>query len=319
MLTCFVDESGCPGSLPSLSSSVQPLLVIAGLALDTSAEAPLTRQFARLAQRHEYGHSRPDHRCADLRGELIKGAAVRRAMRKDWAAATQREVPLLDAVLALLAAHNVKLFGTVLVKMPGEPLDGDAAYGRALFEVTRAFHGHLEERATTGLVIADFREAQLNGRVSRELMEAKLGAAGDQLPCLLHLPTFGNSEVHAPLQLTDLVCSALLWPVAAWRFCDELAGSPHLSPEADEAIARRFRKRLAALMPAGSADPGAAMQGKEGEGYRAVPLEEVLGRPLAFTGRRPAETRRQLHRLVGSGAVPGRRAGGRSESVVGAL
>lgn len=48
--------------------------------------------------------------------------------------------------------------------------------------------GHLVATDTFGTVVADFREAKLNGRVSVELMEAKLGPAGDQLPKLLHLP-----------------------------------------------------------------------------------------------------------------------------------
>ena len=78
-----------------------------------------------------------------------------------------------------------------------------------------AFHRTLECQQTNGTVIADFREAQLNGRVSANLMTAKLRTAGDQLPGLLYAHTFGNSEVHAPLQLADLVCSAVPWPIAA--------------------------------------------------------------------------------------------------------
>jgi hypothetical protein len=45
MLTLFIDESGCPGALRALNSQVQPLLVIASIALDTSHIAEVTRKY----------------------------------------------------------------------------------------------------------------------------------------------------------------------------------------------------------------------------------------------------------------------------------
>lgn len=122
--------------------------------------------------------------------------------------------PFLDSVLTLLKTGGARVYGTVIVKKSGQEFDGCAAYGRALYDVARAFHSTLEADQAQGTVIADFREARLNGRVSAELM-AMFGPGGDQLPRLLHVPTFGNSEMHAPLQLTDIVCSALAWPMAA--------------------------------------------------------------------------------------------------------
>jgi hypothetical protein len=108
--------------------------------------------------------------------------------------------------------------------------------------------------------------------VSADLLEAKLGAAGDQLPRLLHVPTFGNSEVHAPLQLVDIVCSAMLWPIAAWRFRTELDGSPHVVPTADACIRRRYRRRILELLESADAlslYPAVA-------GHRTARLLEVL-------------------------------------------
>jgi hypothetical protein len=277
MLTCFVDESGCPGKLTSIASAIQPLLVIAGMALDTGAIVRATRDFARISQRYHHGQSRPDQICADLTSELIKGVDVRRAFRADPAAAQLKEAPLLDSVLSLLKTHRARLFGVVIVKVPGEEFDGRAVYGRALCDVAQAFHRTLEREQTHGTVIADFREVTLNGRVGAELLEAKLGVAGDQLPWLLHVPTFGNSEMHAPLQMADLLCSALLWPMAAWRFRTELSGSPALHPTSDEATRRAFRRRLLDLLPQDERPCSAASEEyRVGEGHIAVPLHEVL-------------------------------------------
>jgi|GEM_PF-1283289 len=272
MLTCFIDESGCPGQLPAITANVQPLLVIAGIALDTKDISVVTRQFARLTQRYHHGQSRPNEICADLQGELIKGAEVRRAVRNDPAAAELKELPLLDSLLSMLKTHRAKLFGTVIVKTPGKEFDGRVVYGRGLFDVAEAFHGTLEALDTHGTAIADFRESKLNGRVSAELMEAKLGPAGDRLPRLLHLPTFGNSEVHAPLQMADLLCSAIAWPMAAHRFRLELAGSPFLNAVGDANTRRRFRHRLLELTP----DSQSAAAQRIGEGHLAVPLRATL-------------------------------------------
>ena len=250
MLTLFIDESGCPGALRALNSQVQPLLVIAGIALDTSHIADVTRKYARLTQRYHHGQSRPNEICTDIQAELVKGSDVRRAIRANPTSNELKELALLDSVLTLMKTHGARLFGTVIVKREAREFDGRAVYMHALHEVVRSFHGQLVATDTLRTAIADFREAKLNGRVSVELMEAKLGPAGDQLPKLLHLPTFANSEVHVPLQIADLICSAIASPIAAHRFREELLGSPLLNSAADEATWRRFRQRLQEMIPA---------------------------------------------------------------------
>lgn len=251
MLTCFVDEAGCPGKLPSIDSPVQPILVVAGISLRTEDIAPLSQKFGHLVQRYRHGQSRPNDISADLQREHIKGADVRRVIRNDrtTAKAEAKELPMLDDVLALLDACQARLHGTVVVKSPGADFDGRAIYSRCLMAATCSFHEHLVRQNTCGTVIADFREVTLNGRVSAQLFEAKLGSGGDRLPRLLHVPTFGNSEVHAPLQVADLICSALLWPIAACQFRGELAGSPCLHPAGDDCIRARFREPLRRLLP----------------------------------------------------------------------
>lgn len=276
MLTLFIDESGCPGQLRTLDSPVQPLLVVAGIALDTSHLAEVTRKFARLTQRYHHGQSRPNEICTDIQAELVKGSDVRRAIRANPSSPELKELAFLDSVLSLMKTHRARLFGTVIVKHVGQEFDGQVVYGRALHEVVRTFHEQLLASDTFGTAIADFREAKLNGRVSVELMEAKLGPLGDQLPRLLHLPTFGNSEVHAPLQIADLVCSALVWPIAAHRFREELSGSPLLNPTADEGTWRRFRQRLQEMTPANEVALAVATPPQTANGYRAIQLRHLL-------------------------------------------
>lgn len=141
--------------------------------------------------------------------------------------------------------------------------------------MVHSFHAQLVASSSSGTAIAAFREARLNGRVNIELMQAKLGPKGDQLPRLLHLPTFENSEVHAPLQAADLICFAITWPIAAHRLREELAGSPLLSPAADEATWRRFRQRLQEMIPPHDLAAGAAVPQDVGS-HRVVPVGKLL-------------------------------------------
>lgn len=80
-------------------------------------------------------------------------------------------------------------------------------------------------------------------------MKAKVGPAGDQMPKLLYLPTFANSEVHGPLQTADLICSVIACPIAAHRFREELARGPLLNSTAGEVTWQRFRTRLQEMSP----------------------------------------------------------------------
>lgn len=60
------------------------------------------------------------------------------------------------------------------------------------------------------------------------------------------MPTFGHSENHAGLQLADLVCSALLFPMAVNAYCAGAIASVHVRPEY-VVLRDRYAARLEAL------------------------------------------------------------------------
>jgi hypothetical protein len=45
------------------------------------------------------------------------------------------------------------------------------------------------------------------------------------------MPTFGHSENHVGIQIADLLCSALLFPMAAQAYCTGHVCSIHVKPE----------------------------------------------------------------------------------------
>ena len=62
----------------------------------------------------------------------------------------------------------------------------------------------------------------------------------------LELPTFGHSENHAGLQVCDLVCSALLYPIACFAYCTGHVNNVHVQPRAAD-LRHRYGRSLKAL------------------------------------------------------------------------
>ena len=63
---------------------------------------------------------------------------------------------------------------------------------------------------------------------------------------LTELPTFGHSENHAGLQLCDIVCSALLFPIACFAYCTGHVSNVHVQPRAGP-LRGRYGQQLKAL------------------------------------------------------------------------
>ena len=54
--------------------------------------------------------------------------------------------------------------------------------------------------------------------VSHSIFTQKFSPAARNYQRLVELPTFGHSENHAGLQICDIVCSALLFPIACFAY-----------------------------------------------------------------------------------------------------
>lgn len=60
------------------------------------------------------------------------------------------------------------------------------------------------------------------------------------------MPTYGHSENHVGIQLADLICSALLFPMAAYAYCHGHVTSVHVRP-GHVTLRARYGLRLRAL------------------------------------------------------------------------
>jgi hypothetical protein len=94
-----------------------------------------------------------------------------------------------------------------------------------------------------GLMVAEFRTTQLNDQVAHSIFTQKYRARGDPFARLLELPTFGISNNHVGLQIADVLCSALLFPMASSVYCFGHVQGVHVSGR-DLVVRRRYARRL---------------------------------------------------------------------------
>ncbi len=244
-----MDESGDTRNLPATPphGHVTPVLVVAGVVIDQRMLESLTREFIKLKTRFYprlVRHS--SHRLGRILPE-IKGADIRRSLRVGARRKNRRQALFfLDAFMDMLEYHDAKIFGRVWVKEIGGPCDDRATYTFSVQAVCGDFQNLLESRGDTGLVIADSRSPTPNAAVAHSIFTQKFKTDGDRYPHILEMPTFGHSQNHAGLQVADLLCSALLFPMATHCYCTGYVKNVHVDPGFG-ALAERYGTRLYAM------------------------------------------------------------------------
>lgn len=242
---CYVDEAGCATPLPASSrTDIQPLLVIAALIVPQNKVGEMTRQFLNLKRRFFPGHFNSAHYLDDIRDE-IKGSDLRSTIRKKGQRAAA-QLKFADEVLALLNTISAKLIASIWVKGLGKPFKDKQVYSASVQAICGHFQWWLAQKADTGVVIADFRTTQLNDRVAHSIFTQKYRAKGDPFANILELPSFGVSNNHAGLQITDLLCTTLLYPLASTTYCKGHIIGVHVNRH-DAFIKRRYMKRIKQL------------------------------------------------------------------------
>jgi hypothetical protein len=152
----------------------------------------------------------------------------------------------LDKLFTLLEANHVKLVSRVWVKPLGKPFGGTAVYTSSIQWLYSTFEQYLHTENSLGFAIADSRDPWKNSNVAHSVFTQKFRASSPVYQRVLELPTFGHSENHACIQICDLVCSALLYPIAANVYCSGHVRNLHVQPGAST-LKAAFGNRLQAL------------------------------------------------------------------------
>jgi len=213
---CYLDEAGCTGALKSSTDSVQPVFVIAGLFVGAYEVSALTTRFLGLKHRFYPPANPNDHRLGHILGE-IKGADLRRTFRERRR--QRQSVAFLHEVLKILSDTRSRFVARIYVKGIGVPIDGTAIYTAATQSLMGSFQDYLTSQNEQGVVVCDSRSKATNVQVAHSIFTQKFAATGDRYNRVLELPLFANSDNHAGLQVCDLLCSALLFPIACYSYC----------------------------------------------------------------------------------------------------
>ena len=248
MYLCYVDESGDAGQLFSERKDPQPVFSMLGLIVPVASLRSMTRQFLGLKREHK--PNRIDAAAPRLDAILseIKGSEVRKSFgKKNNRDRHRNEVYFLNALMSLLKKNNCRVIGRVYIKEPDREVDSQAIYSSAVQHICETFQKFLEEKDNYGSVIVDSRNHNLNTSVSHSIFTQMFKLDGDSYPSLIDMPTFGNSNNHAGLQLADLVCSSLVFPMSTHAFCIEYSDkvkSVHIQPGYGE-LRNKFGNKLA--------------------------------------------------------------------------
>jgi hypothetical protein len=243
---CYIDESGCTGTLPNSTSPIQPVLVIVGIAIHQPTLSHLTHEFIALKRRFFPGlfpNTIPP--LSHVRIE-VKGADVRTNIRLGARNSRRHSIGYLSNFVGLLEKYNAKIFGRVWIKGIGAKVKGRAIYDFSIQDICRNFQNLLTTEDNYGFIVADSRTPFQNSSVSHSIFTQKFKSAGDSYSRVLEMPTFGHSENHVGLQLTDLLCSSLLCPIAIETYCKGHISSVHIHPRYAD-IKAKFADRLKAL------------------------------------------------------------------------
>ena len=143
MHLCYMDESGCTGALPTATSSIQPVFVLAGIIVDESRLHDLTFDYLNLKQRFFPGRLPPTTDYLDWVLAEIKGNEIRKRARSGSHKERSQAFSFLDAFLGLAEKYDIKIIGRLWVKGIGQPFPGRSVYTSSVQHICRYFNHFL--------------------------------------------------------------------------------------------------------------------------------------------------------------------------------
>lgn len=246
MKICYVDEAGCTGALATSTCPIQPTLILTATIIDYSKLHQLTDAWLNLKQNlfpslapastTHMGWILPEVKGSDLR----KGACSSSRNER------RHSFRVLDKTLSILEGADAKLTGRVWVKGIGQPLNGRSVYTFSVQSIYTDFQNYLTKENDIGVVILDGRLKHLNTPVAHSVFTQKFKGTGDSFDRIVELPAFSHSDNHAGIQITDVVCSGILTPMAVETYCSGHVTNVHVRAGYSD-VKRVFSPRIRRL------------------------------------------------------------------------
>ena len=228
MQVFYVDEAGCTGMLPSATSPIQPVFVLGGVLLDQSRLRDFTLDWLHLKDRFFPKLHPPNADFLDWIAVEIKGADLRKRIREGKRDPRRQAIGFMDKFLDLMEGHGARLLARLYVKPIATPFNGRSVYTSAVQSLAADFQHYLEAGQAPGLMILDSRNKPKNTNVSHSVFTQKFRAGGDAYASLVEMPVFGHSDNHAGIQAADMICSAFLFPMATFVYCQGQVTNLHV-------------------------------------------------------------------------------------------
>ncbi|HEY0017562.1 MAG TPA: DUF3800 domain-containing protein [Longimicrobium sp.] len=245
MRICYVDEAGCTGALPNPSSDVQPVFVLGGVEIPQPSIHRVTHEFLHLKKRFYPNLAPKSATYLDWILTEIKGSELRKGAADPSHRKRRHALGFLHETLSLLETEGARINGRVWIKGIGQAVNGRSIYTFSLQYICGCFNRQLEVDDEWGLLVCDSRNKALNSLASYSVFTQKFKASGDSIPRVLEMPVFGHSENHAGVQIADVICSALLFPLAVHAYCRTAVTNLHVRDYSH--LRDRFTDRLGAL------------------------------------------------------------------------
>jgi hypothetical protein len=248
MRIAYMDDAGDLGAVGNPPQhNDQPVFALTLLLVNQTRLPALVPEFLQLKRNFYPGLIPPaSHFLAAVLKE-VKGADIRRDIATGSRNQTRHATSFLSEIVDLCIRSDIKLVSKVFVKGIGQPNNHTAVYTSACQSLFKAFDHYLTTVDDIGFCIADSRTKGLNVPVAHSIFTQMFSARRAHYPRIMELPTFGHSDNHVGVQLSDLLTSALIVPAAVHTFCTGHVANVHVQPGYSR-IRARFTTKLERLL-----------------------------------------------------------------------
>lgn len=229
MYLCYIDESGDSGKLNPGNETDTPAYVVVGLVIEQALLRDITNDFLSIKRVFYPREMSTEYPLNDILYE-VKGESIRKLIRKGNRRNFSHAIGYLDAIVSLLGRYSALLFAKGLVKGVDVENSDSGFYGSAIQHIGKHFHHLISEKRTQGMIIADSRRQVQNSRVAHTMFTQLFGAQHYRYTKLMELPTYAHSQNHAMIQIADIVCSSIVFPMIVDVYCGGL-NNVHVTPK----------------------------------------------------------------------------------------
>ncbi|KMZ13058.1 hypothetical protein BHUM_00425c [Candidatus Burkholderia humilis] len=222
MYVCYIHESGCLGAIDRPDhAGPTPVFAIAGLFVHRKHLDRLTNGFLALKRRYFPNNLPAGARPLDWIIAEVKGTTIRNMMR-DTGRNNRRHA--WDTSARIWIYWSPSMPGSSRASTSNRSVNRSMA-SRSIPQAFSRSRGtfiarYLAASDAQGLIVADSRSSyKSNVNVAHSIFTQWRRVRGDAYPRLIELPFFGHSDNHTGLQLTDVLCSGVLFSIAAQVCC----------------------------------------------------------------------------------------------------